>query len=89
MGNELITKDNNTLVETGNFVINNYKEEFLNYIDVSDLTEQSYASGIKQFGYYLNENKIVISPDRWFNDYKHNGCTYLLSDNFIKVPSGI
>ena len=36
-----------------------------------------------------NENKIVISPDRWFNDYKHNGCTYLLSDNFIKVPSRI
>lgn len=58
MGNELFAISNNALARTGNFVISNYKEEFLNYIDVSDLTEQSYASGIKQFGYYLNEMGI-------------------------------
>lgn len=58
MGNELFAISNNALAQTGNFVISNYKEEFLKFIDVSDLTEQSYASGIKQFGYYLNEMGI-------------------------------
>lgn len=33
-----------------------------------------------------NEQKIVISPDRWGNDVRHNNVSYLLSDYFIKVP---
>lgn len=32
-----------------------------------------------------NENKVVISPDRWFNDIERNTFTHLLSDSFIKV----
>lgn len=34
-----------------------------------------------------NDNKIVISPDHWFNDDIHNSFTYLLCDNFIRVSS--
>ncbi len=33
-----------------------------------------------------NEKKIVISPDRWGNDVRHNNVSYLLSDYFVKVP---
>lgn len=33
-----------------------------------------------------NTNKIVISPDRWFNDEKKD--THLISDDFITIPCG-
>ena len=35
-----------------------------------------------------NEKKIVISPDRWFNDDIHNSSSHLLCDSFIKIPCG-
>ena len=34
-----------------------------------------------------NENKIVISPDRWFNDNRKN-IHHLISDDFITIPCG-
>jgi hypothetical protein len=34
-----------------------------------------------------NENKVVISPDRWSNDPERNKQVRLISDYFIKIPT--
>lgn len=34
-----------------------------------------------------NENKVVISPNRWFNDTKCNSLANLLSDSFFKIEN--
>lgn len=38
---------------------------------------------------YLSQNdkKVVISPDRWYNDMEHNCSNHLLLDSFIKIES--
>lgn len=58
MREDLIAKDWKDLAQKEGNVINNYKEEFLKFIDVSKMTEQTYSSGVKQFMIYLNENGI-------------------------------
>lgn len=72
MGNEVIAKNGNNLAKSKEFVINNYKEDFLKFVDVSNMTIESYSSGIKQFIWYLEQNNIKI-PTRddviGFRDY--------------------
>jgi len=34
-----------------------------------------------------NENKVVISPDRWYNDESMN-IHHLISKEFITIPCG-
>lgn len=34
-----------------------------------------------------NEKKVVISPDRWFNDMERNYSNHLLLDSFIRIES--
>lgn len=63
MEKEMILDIKNYLTQTGNVKIENYKQEFLNFIDVSKMTEQTYATGIKQFFIYLKE-KGIKNPTR-------------------------
>ena len=57
MNNEMITQCN------FNLDFNALKEDFISYIDVSDLTLKSYGDGLKSFVGYIN-NKGIKNPTR-------------------------
>lgn len=53
----------NEIIGNRSVSIKDYKEDFLDFIDVSEKTTESYNSGIKQFIKYLNELGISM-PNR-------------------------
>src|SRR5574344_839535 len=54
-------------IMNGNLNLNKLQENFIEYIDCSELTSYSYKEGIQCFIKYLNNNNI-INPNR--NDFK-------------------
>ena len=76
--NELLAYKKNNVIEAQNQI--NYKElmnRFLNYIDVSDNTLQTYRRCLKQFWLYIYDNGIT-NPTR---DDILNWKEYLITNN--------
>ena len=93
--NEIFLKgNNNQLEETKKLEYNDLVERFLNYIDVSENTIQTYKYSLKQWALYLYENNINIPTRQDVLNYKellmkkHSANTtnlYLVSlKNFYK-----
>lgn len=54
MNEIILNKDNELTLET----LNKYKESFIDYLDVDDLTLKAYRVGINNFMNYLKDNEI-------------------------------
>lgn len=69
--NEIFLKgNNNQLEETKKLEYNDLVERFLNYIDVSENTIQTYKYSLKQWALYLYENNINIPTRQDVLNYK-------------------
>lgn len=53
----------NLMIKENDFQLQEYKEKFLDYIDVSDKTVDTYKIAIEQFYMYLKDNNIT-KPER-------------------------
>lgn len=69
--------ENIILKEREDLEIRNYINNFLNYIDVSDKTIETYSVGLKSFVNYINENNIKKPTREDIINYRESIKTYL------------